>query len=439
MKGVMHMRMYDIIHKKRLGGELSREEIEFFVTGYTDGKIPDYQASAFCMAVMFAGMTDRETAELTLAMAHSGDMVDLSRFGERSVDKHSTGGVGDKTTLIVAPTVAALGGKVAKMSGRGLGHTGGTVDKLESIKGYRTDLSSDEFMSQVEKIGVAVIGATGNLAPCDKKLYALRDVTATVESIPLITSSIMSKKIAAGTHSIVLDVTTGSGAFMKTPEEAEILASKMVEIGKRCGRKMSALITNMDTPLGSAIGNALEVKEVIEVLRGKRGGDLREVSEALAAEMVSLSLGFDERESREKVAQAIDSGLSYKKFLEWIQAQGGDPEWIENTELFPKAAVMHTVCAPEDGYISAMNAEKIGIASVMLGAGRENKQDTIDMSAGIVLLRKTGEKVARGEPLAELYTSEESRAVSGENMFLSALEFSEKKPDEKPSVYKIIK
>ncbi len=433
------MRMYDIIHKKRLGEELSESEIRFFVRGFTNGTIPDYQASAFAMAVMFVGMTDTETAALTLAMAESGDTVDLSMFGDLSVDKHSTGGVGDKTTLIVAPIVASLGAKVAKMSGRGLGHTGGTVDKLESIEGYKTSLSPGEFIKQVNDIGIAVIGQTGNLAPCDKKLYALRDVTATVESIPLITSSIMSKKIAAGTRSIVLDIKTGSGAFMKTPEDAEALGQKMVDIGKSCGRNIAALITDMDTPLGRAIGNSLEVIEAISVLRGETKGDLREVCEALASNMISLSLGLDTDDSQKCVKDAIDSGRAFEKFLDWITAQGGKRALIENTALFPKAQIEHAVIAPKTGYISHMDAEKVGITSVVLGAGRENKGDVIDMTAGIILERKTGDQVKAGEVIAKLYTSERDGAKSAEKLFLSAIEISDSMPPKKPLIYKTIR
>lgn len=432
------MRMYDIIHKKRLGGELTDKEIEFFVTEYTNGNIPAHQASALTMAIMFVGMTDRETASLTMAMARSGDTVDLSMFGDLSVDKHSTGGVGDKTTLIIAPIVASLGAKVAKMSGRGLGHTGGTVDKLESIEGYKTSLSPEEFISQVERIGVAVIGQTGNLAPCDKKLYALRDVTATVESIPLITSSIMSKKIAAGTRSIVLDIKCGSGAFMKTPEDAEILGRKMVEIGKACGRNIAALITDMDTPLGNAIGNALEVKEAVAVLKGELCGDLREVCEALAAHMVSLSLGYEISESKRLVRETINSGSAYEKLKEWIGAQGGRVEFIENTELLPDSKYKYEVKAQQDGYISHMNAEDIGTASVILGAGRENIDDEIDMSAGIVLLKKTGDGVKEGETVAVLHSSQKDKIPPAEELLHRAIAIKRSKPQSSPLIYKII-
>ncbi len=433
------MRMYDIIHKKRQGIELLEEEIAYFVNGYTNGTIPDYQASALAMAIMFVGMTDKETAALTLEMSRSGETVDLSMFGSLSVDKHSTGGVGDKTTLIVAPIVASLGAKVAKMSGRGLGHTGGTVDKLESIEGYKTTLSPEEFIDQVSRIGIAVIGQSGNLAPCDKKLYALRDVTATVESIPLITSSIMSKKIAAGTHTIVLDIKTGSGAFMKTPEDARMLGQKMVDIGKACGRNIAALITDMDTPLGNAIGNSLEVKEAIEVLRGEKKGDLRTVCEALASNMISLSMDLDIEESKRRVKDAIESGLAFEKFKEWISCQGGNVTWIDNIELFPKAEFEAIVCAPCSGYISHMDAEKIGVSSVVLGAGRESKDDIIDMAAGIILEKKTGDAVCEGEIIARLYTSDKSRINNAEKLFMSAVEFSASKPEDVPLIYDIIR
>ncbi|MBQ5902573.1 MAG: thymidine phosphorylase, partial [Clostridia bacterium] len=376
------MRMYDIILKKRNGEELTDGEIAFFIDGYTRGEIPDYQASALMMAIFYKGMTDRETVCLTDRMAHSGDTVDLSRFGEMSVDKHSTGGVGDKTSLIVAPIVASLGGKVTKMSGRGLGHTGGTVDKLESISGYNTSLTPDAFLSQVERVGMAIIGQTGNLTPADKKLYALRDVTATVDSIPLITSSIMSKKIAAGSHNIVLDVKVGSGAFMKTPRDAEILAEKMVEIGKACGRNIAAVITDMDSPLGNNVGNALEVAETVSVLKNEKKGDLREVSVALATEMVSLVFGLKHDEAEKKVVTAIEDGSAFEKMKEWIAAQGGDVAQIEDTSLLPRAKFSFDVLSDTDGYITEMNAEEIGKASVMLGVGRASKEDKIDYAAG---------------------------------------------------------
>ncbi|MBO5857136.1 MAG: pyrimidine-nucleoside phosphorylase [Clostridia bacterium] len=433
------MRMYDIIKNKRDNKELTKEEIEFFVKGYTDGSIPDYQASALTMAIFFNGMTEKETATLTLAMAESGDTVDLSCFGDKTVDKHSTGGVGDKTTLIVAPIVASLGCIIAKMSGRGLGHTGGTVDKLESIKGFNTALTPEEFFTQVKNTNIAVIGQTGNLTPADKKLYALRDVTATVDSIPLIASSIMSKKLAAGSHTIVLDVKCGSGAFMKTPEDAKALAEEMVKIGKNNGRNMAAIITDMNTPLGKNIGNSLEVIEAIEILKGKGGEDLKYVAVALATEIVSLSKNINITEASELVENAISSGKAYEKIKEWIASQGGKKEWIENPDNFPKAEFKEEIIAENDCYISYMNAEEIGISSVVLGAGREKKDDIIDMTAGIILNKKTGDIIKKGDVIATLYTNNKSTIKSAKEKFLSAVEFSEEKPEEIPLIYEIVR
>lgn len=432
------MRMYDIITKKKHGEELTDEEIFEFVRGYTLGEIPDYQATALLMAIYFKGMTDRETATLTTAMASSGDTLDLSSFGTLTVDKHSTGGVGDKTTLIVAPIAASCGCKVAKMSGRGLGHTGGTVDKLESFPGYDTSLSPDLFFKQVEKVGISVIGQSGNFAPADKLLYALRDVTATVDSIPLITSSIMSKKLAAGSHSIVLDVKCGSGGFMKTPEDATALAEGMVRIGKRCGRNIAALITNMDTPLGTAIGNSLEVIEAIEVLRGGGPEDLRAVCIELAVAMVRLSLGKTEAEARAAVQNAITSGTALNTLKVWISAQGGDESFIENTEKFKKASFKYEIRAAEDGFIRSVNAEAVGIASVMLGAGRASKEDSIDHSAGILLYAKPGRKVMRGDTLAVLLTNKESQIKVAEKTVLEAIEIGSAPTEEKPLIYKTV-
>ena len=433
------MRMYDIIKNKRDNKELTKEEIEFFVKGYTDGSIPDYQASALAMAIFFNGMTEKETATLTLAMAESGDMVDLSQFGDKTVDKHSTGGVGDKTTLIVAPIVASLDCIIAKMSGRGLGHTGGTVDKLESIEGFNTSLSPEEFFTQVKNTNIAVIGQTGNLTPADKKLYALRDVTATVDSIPLIASSIMSKKLAAGSHTIVLDVKCGSGAFMKTPEDAKALAEEMVKIGKNNGRNMAAIITDMNTPLGKNIGNSLEVIEAIEILKGSGAEDLKYVACALATEIVSLSKNISPEEAETLVKIAISSGEAFRKLKEWIVAQGGNGEWIENPEKFPKAQYKEAIIAENDCYISYMNAEEIGISSVILGAGREKKDDIIDMSAGIILNTKTGDIIKKGDVIATLYTNNESTIKSAKDKFLSAVEFSDKKPIDIPLIFEVVR
>ena len=431
------MRMYDIIDKKKKGGELTESEIRFFVDGYTCGDIPDYQASALMMAIYFNGMTDTEITVLTDAMANSGDTVDLSQFGTLSTDKHSTGGVGDKTSLIVAPIVAACGGKVTKMSGRGLGHTGGTVDKLESIKGYRTTLSPDEFTEQVERVGMAIIGQSGNLTPADKKLYALRDVTATVDSIPLIASSIMSKKLAAGSHNIVLDVKVGSGAFMKTVADAEALAQKMVEIGKLCGRNCAALITDMDSPLGNAIGNSLEIIEAVEVLKGEKRGDLREICVALSANMIRLAFDIDIAEAEKRVEAAIESGAAFKKMKEWISAQGGDISYIDDTSRFPKSQYSAEVISESDGFINYMDAESLGIISAQLGAGRVSKDDTIDHTAGILIAKKIGDKVQKGDVLATLYSNNKAAFDGAKAQYLNAVKIGEK-AQEKPLIYKVI-
>ena len=433
------MRMYDIIEKKRDGLALSDEEIRFFVDGYTDGSIPDYQASALCMAIFFRGMNDREISVLTDAMAHSGDMIDLSRFGTLSADKHSTGGVGDKTSLIVMPIVAALGAKVAKMTGRGLGHTGGTVDKLESIPGYQIALDSERFLTQVEDIGISLVGQSGNLTPADKKLYALRDVTATVNSIPLITSSIMSKKLAAGAHNIVLDVKVGSGAFMKTPADGRALAEKMVSIGKLCGRNMTAVLTNMDVPLGHNIGNALEVREAVAVLKGESRGDLREVCIARASNLIRMVFDLTEEEARRRVIDALGSGAAFSKLKEWISAQGGDTRCLDDPSLFPATAFAYEIQSPVNGYIRKMDAERIGITSVMLGAGRETKDAPIDYSAGIVLCKKVGERVSAGETLATLYTNRESALAEAAEHYLTALTFGETPPEPQPLIYEIVR
>ena len=430
--------MYDIIMKKRDGSALTKDEIAFFIDGYVRGEIPDYQAAALCMAIWFRGMNDEETVALTHAMAHSGDTVDLSRFGALSVDKHSTGGVGDKTSLIVGPIVASLGGKLAKMSGRGLGHTGGTVDKLESIPGYRVTMEREEFMRQVEEVGIAIIGQSGNLTPADKKLYALRDVTATVDSIPLITSSIMSKKLAAGSHNIVLDVKVGSGAFMKTLDDARALARNMVAIGKACGRNIAALITDMSRPLGSYIGNDLEVREAVEVLRGHRRGDLYEVSVALAAELVIMLRNIDEKEARMLVDQAIASGAAFEKMKEWIAAQGGNADRLEQ-EGHEEAAYKAPILCPCDGYITAMDTAAIGSAAVILGAGRSKKDDPIDYSAGIMVGAKTGDQVEKGQELGCLMTNDPASVEAATRRYLEALTFGTEPPEESKLIYDIIR
>jgi pyrimidine-nucleoside phosphorylase len=384
-------------------------------------------------------MNERETSVLTDAISKSGDTVDLSEFASLSADKHSTGGVGDKTTLIVAPLAAALGCKVAKMSGRGLGHTGGTIDKLESIPGYTTALSAEDFFKTVRKCGVAVVGQTGNLAPADKKLYALRDVTATVDSIPLIASSVMGKKLAAGAHSIVLDVKCGNGAFMKTPEEAENLAKAMVKIGASAGRNTSAFITNMNIPLGYAIGNSLEVIEAIDTLKGHGPRDLTEISVALAAEMASLSFGIEFDEARCRAENALTSGMAFAKFKEWISLQGAKLEFAENPEKLAKASIVQEVLAESDGYIKSMDAEKIGLAAAELGAGRKTKDDEIDFSAGILLKRKTGDKIKKGDVIATLHTNRHASLTLAKELFFTSFEIASDMPQEEPLIYKMIR
>ncbi len=430
------MRMYDIIEKKRDGGELTKDEISFVVKGVTDGSIPDYQISALLMGIFFRGMSEKETLELTLDMAHSGETADLSGINGDVADKHSTGGVGDKTSLIAAPIAAALGVKIAKMSGRGLGHTGGTIDKLESIKGFSTTLSREAFINQVNNIGIAIIGQSKNLVPADKKLYALRDVTATVNSIGLIASSIMSKKLASGAKNIVLDVKTGSGAFMKKLPDSIALAEKMVKIGKGAGRNIVALITDMDKPLGNYIGNSLEIKEVIEVLKGGGPEDLKEESFAIAANMVSLAKGADPEEALTLVKSAVADGSAFEKFKEFVAAQGGDVSYIDNPEKFPQAKYASQIRAKKDGYISHMQTEDIGICASLLGAGRTKADDKIDFSAGIILTKKTGDFVKSGEVIATLYTNDECTLDSAERKFISAISYSETKPEKRNTVIK---
>ena len=424
------MRMYDILAKKRDGGILTDEEIQFFIDGYVSGAIPDYQASALLMAIFLKGMTPHETAALTRSMAQSGDLVDLSSIDGIKVDKHSTGGVGDKTTLIVAPVVASLGVRVAKMSGRGLGHTGGTVDKLESIPGFRTTLDREAFFDVVRRVGVSVIGQSGNLAPADKKLYALRDVTATVNSIPLIASSIMSKKIAAGSDRILLDVKTGSGAFMKTLEDSIALAKEMVSIGEHVGRRTVALITDMDRPLGCAIGNALEVCEACETLQGRGPADLTEVCIELAANMLWLAEKGELAQCRSLAKQQIANGEAFAKLKEMVQAQGGDTSVLDDPSRFDRSNVCYEVLAQREGFLYAMDTERCGIASMELGAGREKKEDPIDYSAGIVLRKKVGDFVRKGEVLASFYSSEESKCRTAEQTFTQALRIQDARPEQ---------
>ena len=431
----MALRMYELIKKKRDGGALTTEEIRAFVVGYTAGEIPDYQASALLMAIWFRGMDLRETTDLTLAVRDSGDILDLSHICALRVDKHSTGGVGDKTSIAVAPIVASLGLKVAKMSGRGLGHTGGTVDKLESIAGFRTDLTTEEFEKAVAAGGIAIIGQTATLAPADKKLYALRDVTATVDSMPLIAASIMGKKLAANDDCIVLDVKTGSGSFMKTLEDSRTLARLMVDIGKRAGKKMCALITDMDAPLGRAVGNSLEVIEAIRTLRGEGPEDFTALTVELATEMLTIAGMGDRDTCREMVGGAIASGRALQKLMEMVRMQGGDTSYITDTSRFPRASCERAVCAPESGYITHMDTEALGEVSLMLGAGRNTLDGVIDMSAGFVLDKKTGEPVTKGERIATLYTSAGQTLDEAEQCFLRAVQFGIDPPAPRPLVF----
>ena len=422
-------RFVDLIQKKKNGETLTKEEIDFMITDYVAGKIPDYQMSAMLMAIYFNGMENEELAAFTLAMRDSGDLVDLSPIEGIKVDKHSTGGVGDKTTLIVGPIVAACGVPVAKMSGRGLGFTGGTLDKLESISGFRIDLSSEEFFETVKKTGISVIGQTGNLAPADKLLYALRDVTATVDSIPLIAASVMSKKLAAGSDKIVLDVTTGSGAFMKNTRDAKKLAKHMVAIGNHAGKETVAILTGMEEPLGFAIGNNMEVKEAIEVLKGGGPEDVKEVSVALAGMMLSLGLeNVSHSQGKRMAKKALSSGQAFEKFKEMVQAQGGDIRYVEHPEFFERDAFEGEVLAAEDGFLSGMDTEKIGVAAGLLGAGRETKDSVIDMSAGIYLKKKIGDTVKKGEPIAICYAGTKEKLNRGMAMFESSIRYSKEAP-----------
>lgn len=403
------MRMVDIIEKKRDGKSLSKEEIEFFIKGYTNGDIPDYQASSLAMAIFFQDMNDEERAALTMAMVHSGDVIDLSKINGIKVDKHSTGGVGDTTTLVLAPLVAAVGVPVAKMSGRGLGHTGGTIDKLESIKGFHVEISEEDFIKLVNENQVAVIGQSGNLTPADKKLYALRDVTGTVNSIPLIASSIMSKKIAAGADAIVLDVKTGNGAFMKTLEDAEALAHAMVSIGNNVGRNTMAIISDMSQPLGRAIGNALELKEAIDTLNGKGPEDLTELVLTLGSQMVVLANRANTlEEARQLLNEAIENGSALEKFKTFLENQGGDASVVDAPELLPTATYQIEYKAQSSGVVSELIANEIGVASMMLGAGRQTKEDEIDLSVGIVLNKKVGDVVKEGESLLTIHSNREN-------------------------------
>ena len=432
------MRMYDIIYKKRAGGALTKEEIDFAIKGFVDGNVPDYQMSALAMAICFNGMNKDETFYLTDAMMRSGDTINLDMLNGLCVDKHSTGGVGDKTTLIIAPIVASLGACVAKMSGRGLGFTGGTVDKLESLSGYRSELTGEEFLAQAKAVGIVVTGQSGNLVPADKRLYALRDVTATVDSIPLIASSIMSKKLASGAHSIVLDVKCGSGAFMKDEKTAIELATAMVEIGNSFSRNVRALITNMNAPLGRAIGNSLEVYEAIETLKGNADEELTELCVELASNMLSMALSISTDEARAQVKDAIASGRALEKMKEWVGAQGGDVSVIDNPEPLKGAKFKKEYKAKRDGYLCRMNAQEIGVASMVLGAGRAKKDDKIDHLAGIYLEARLGDYLKKGDRIATLYTSSEQLFCECERALDGAIEQSDTEPQKLPIIIKVI-
>lgn len=428
------MRMIDIIEHKKHGMELTKEEINFFIDGYVKGTIPDYQASALLMAIYFNGMSEKETLEFTLSVRDSGDVIDLSDIIGIKVDKHSTGGVGDKTTLIIAALVASFGVKMAKMSGRGLGHTGGTVDKMESIPGLKTSLDTHEFIKQVNEIGVSVIGQTGNLAPADKKLYAIRDVTSTVDSIPLIACSIMSKKLAAGSDAILLDVKTGSGAFMKTLDDAINLAKEMVAIGENAGKTTVALITEMDIPLGHNIGNSLEVIEACETLKGHGPKDLTDVCVELGANLLFMA-GVDRLENTRILARkALEDGSAFKKMVEFVKAQGGDISYIQDTSKFEKTKYKYEVKSIEEGFVYEMNTEKTGVSSVLLGAGRQTKDDIIDFAAGIKLEKKTGDEVKKGDTLAILYTNDKVSIKDAEALIHESYKISKYKPKLNPLI-----
>ena len=432
------MRMYDLIQKKRDGSVLTEEEIKWFISSYVKGGIPDYQVAALCMAIYFRGMNLEETSALTFAVRDSGERLDFSEIHGLRVDKHSTGGVGDKTSLVVAPIVASLGVKVAKMSGRGLGHTGGTIDKLEAIPGFKTDIPVEEFKQIVNSIGIAIVGQNAELAPADKLLYALRDVTATVDSLPLIVSSIMGKKLAADDDCIVLDVKTGSGSFMKTLEKSRELAEWMVAIGKKAGKRMRALITDMGTPLGYAIGNSLEVVEAIHTLQGKGPKDLTELCVALSAHILTLAEKGSYEECECMVRNAIQDGTGLQMFARLVEAQGGDKEWILNPERFPTAKYQYTVKATKSGYITGVDTEGYGVASLLLGAGRNTKEDVIDPTAGIYLLAKTGDYVEAGTPIATLYSGREDRFAIAEERLLKATQMGTEAPEEVPLILDVV-
>jgi pyrimidine-nucleoside phosphorylase len=433
------MRAVDIIARKRDGMALSAEEIDFFVQGFTQGAIPDYQVAAWLMAIFLRGMDRQETIDLTMSMARSGDQLDLQDIAPFVVDKHSTGGVGDKTTLVVAPLVAAAGICVGKMSGRGLGFTGGTLDKLESIPGYRCDLTEDEFRAQLASVGIVVTGQSGDLAPADGKLYALRDVTATVGSLPLIASSIMSKKIAAGANGIVLDVKVGHGAFMRTEEDAHALASLMVDIGKRMGRRVRAVISDMNQPLGLAIGNALELREALDTLHGRGPADFREHCLTVAGQMLQLTgQAQTEAETKMQLVDLLDSGQALAKFRQWIAAQHGDLRSVDDPGLLPAARFQRVIPAPRSGYVVGVNAREVGLTSMLLGGGRAKKGDRIDHAVGITLHAKAGDRVTEGQPLLTIHANDEGKLAGARQRLLSAYEWSDEQPDPLPLLHQTV-
>lgn len=435
----MTFRMVDLIEKKRDGGTHTRDELAFIIQGYVDDAIPDYQVSAWCMAVYFQGMTSEETAALTDIMAHSGDTLDLHDVAPFIVDKHSSGGVGDKTSLAVGPIVASLGLPVGKMSGRGLAHTGGTLDKLESFRGFRVELTFEEFKRQLKEVGLVIAGPTHNLAPADKKLYALRDVTGTVPSIPLIASSIMSKKIATGSDAIVLDVKVGAGAFMKIVEDARTLAQLMVDIGAHLGRKMAAVISDMNQPLGRAVGNALEVKEAIATLRGEGPADFTELVHTVAAEMLRLGgKAATREEARRLIVAAIADGRALHKFRQFIVAQGGAPAQVDNPDLLPAAREVVFLESPRAGYVQALNALEVGRAVMMLGGGREKKGEPIDHAVGVIVQKKVGERVEKGEPLCEIHVNDRSRMDDVVEKLLGAYKIGEERVAPPPLIHDIL-
>ena len=434
------MRMTDLIAKKRDGAELSTEEISYMIQGYTEGSIPDYQMSSMCMAILLRGMNDREVLDLTMAMVHSGEVLDLSPIDGIKADKHSTGGVGDKTSLVLCPMVAACGLKVAKMSGRGLGHTGGTIDKLESFPGFSTALTEEQFFENVNRHGIAIMGQTADLVPADKKLYALRDVTGTVPSIPLIVSSIMSKKLASGADVIVLDVKCGDGSFMKTPEQAEELARNLTRIGRLAGRRCAAIITDMDQPLGFAVGNALEVKEAIAVLKGEEEGDLLQLCLALGSCMLTeAEFAASHEEAEHMLLDAVRSGSALDKLAEMVRAQGGDDRAVYHPELLAQAPVVHDVCAERSGTVSRIHAEAVGLVSMKLGGGRATKEDTIDPAVGVVLHKKLGDHVSAGEVLATVHARDEAHASEAIQLLQECYEFSDDAVVRPPFIRKIIR